>query len=75
MLSSILSLLAIFGLAHASAVNKRQDTTVLSSEEIEAFRPYTLYAATAYCDPSQTLAWSCGGLCLGRSMLLSIHRC
>jgi hypothetical protein len=48
----MLSLLAIFGLAHASTVNKRQDTTTISSEEIEAFKPYTLYAATAYCNPS-----------------------
>ena len=68
MLSSTLSLLAIFGLARASAVTKRQATTTLSSGQIEAFKPYTLYAATAYCDPSQTLSWSCGGLCLGRSM-------
>lgn len=71
MLSYILPLIAIFGLSHASAVIKRQATTILSSEEIEAFKPYTLYAATAYCDPSQTSSWSCGGLRLGRSMLLS----
>lgn len=64
MLSSILSLLPFFGFACASAVTRRQTITTLSSEVIEAFKPYTLYAATAYCDPSQTLSWSCGGLCL-----------
>ena len=71
MLSSTLSLLAFFGLACASAVTRRQTITTLSSEQIEAFKPYTFYAATAYCDPSQTLSWSCGGLCLYLSMLLS----
>ena len=74
MLSSTLSLLAFFELACASAVTRRQTITTLSSEEIEAFKPYTFYAATAYCDPSQTLSWSCGGLCLDLSMLLSRDR-
>ena len=67
MLSSILSLLAIFGLARGSAINKRQAITTLSSGAIEAFKPYTLYASTAYCDPSKTLSWSCGGLFFGSS--------
>lgn len=66
LLAPFISLLAIFGLTRESAVTKRQATTVLSSEEIEAFQPYTLYASIAYCDPSQTLSWSCGGLCLSR---------
>ncbi|KAF8493016.1 lipase [Russula emetica] len=65
MLSSILSLLAIFGIADGSAVTKRQTTTVLSSEEIEAFKPYTFYAAAAYCVPTETVTWSCGDNCAG----------
>jgi hypothetical protein len=75
MLSHILALLSIFGLAHAGAVTKRQVITTLSSAEIESFKPYTLYAGAAYCQPSLTLSWSCGGMFnfLGRSTLLSGH--
>ena len=74
MLSCILALLSIFGLAHASAI-KRQAITSLSSAQIESFRPFTLYAAAAHCLPSQTLSWSCGGLFLTHSVLLSGHPC
>ena len=75
MLSHILSLLSIFGFAHAGAVNKRQVITALSSAEIESFKPYTLYAGAAYCQPSLTSSWSCGGLFnfLGHYVLLSEH--
>jgi hypothetical protein len=67
MLFHILALLSVFGLARAAAVTKRQDgsLTDLSSAESESFRPYTLYAAAAYCQPSLTSSWSCGGVYLG----------
>ena len=68
--SCIFALLSIFGLARASTI-KRQAITPLSSTQIESFRPFTFYAAAAYCLPSQTLSWSCGGLFLNRSVLLS----
>ena len=70
MLSRILqvALLAIVGLARAASVTNRQAITTLSSAEIETYKPYTFYAATAYCQPSLTLSWSCGGLCWGRSI-------
>jgi len=65
MLSYILVLSSIFTLAHAAAtaraVTDPQAHTKLSSTQIESFRPYSLYAAAAYCQPSQTLSWSCGG--------------
>ena len=75
MLTHILGLLAIFWLAHAGAVTKRQDITPLSSTKIESFKPYTLYAAVAYCQPSLTLSWSCGGSFnfLGHFILRSGH--
>lgn len=71
MLPSILALLAIFGLAHVAVVNERQQAiTTLSLADIESFKPYSLYAAVAYCQPSLTLSWSCGGLCSGPSISL-----
>ena len=70
MLSYILFLSSIFNLAHAAAtvgaVTDPQALTGLSSTQVESFRPYSLYAAAAYCQPSQTLSWSCGGTYLFR---------
>ena len=35
----------------------------LQKTEVEAFKPYTYYAATGYCDPSATRYWTCGKNC------------
>ena len=40
-----------------------QDISFLNKGEIEEFKPYSYYAAAAYCDPSDILKWSCGGWC------------
>jgi len=40
----------------------RQSITPLSSQ-ISTFTPYTYFASTAYCPPSLTISWSCGGIC------------
>ena len=61
MLSYVFAGLAFFRIAYAITIAKRQDITALSQAQIEEFRPYTLYAAAAYCNPSNTLTWSCGG--------------
>lgn len=37
--------------------------TNLSTNQITAFRPFSFYASTAYCQPSQILTWSCGANC------------
>ena len=37
--------------------------TTLSTDQIAAFRPFSFYAAAAYCSPSTVLASSCGGTC------------
>ncbi|KAF9471994.1 alpha/beta-hydrolase [Pholiota conissans] len=37
--------------------------TTLSAAEISAFKPFSFYAATAYCEPSTILASSCGTNC------------
>ena len=41
----------------------RQAITTLSTSQITAFRPFTHYASTAYCNPSTTLNWTCGANC------------
>lgn len=40
----------------------RQSITPLSPSQINAFEPYSYYAAAAYCTPAMTLAWNCGGI-------------
>jgi len=61
MFSCVLALFSIFELARAATVTREQATTILSSAQIESFKPYSIYAAAAYCPPSTTLSWSCGG--------------
>jgi hypothetical protein len=61
MLSYVCAGFAFFRIAYAIIIAKRQDITTLSQAQIEDFKPCTLYAAAAYCDPSNTLKWSCGG--------------
>ncbi|KAI0278658.1 lipase class 3 family protein [Russula brevipes] len=63
MLLYILALFSMFELAHAAAVTKRQAITTLSLAQVESFKPYSLYAAAAYCPLAQT--WSCGASCAG----------
>ncbi|KAF9016515.1 alpha/beta-hydrolase [Hymenopellis radicata] len=41
----------------------RQSITTLSASAIAAFKPYTYYASTAWCDASVTLTWTCGRNC------------
>lgn len=47
----------------APILEARQSFSTLSSADIAAFKPFTFYASTAYCQPAQTLTWSCGGAC------------
>ncbi len=42
---------------------ERQAITALTTNQITAFRPYTHYASTGYCEPATTLAWDCGANC------------
>ena len=42
--------------------SKRQSITALSSTQISSFTPFTYFASTAYCNPSTTLNFSCGGM-------------
>lgn len=48
--------------AQAIPLQVRQSTlTTLTSSAITAYRPYSYYASTGYCQPAATLAWNCGG--------------
>ncbi|KAF9256516.1 alpha/beta-hydrolase [Marasmius fiardii PR-910] len=42
---------------------KRQSITILSAAQVAAYKPYAFYAAAAFCQPANTLAWNCGGNC------------
>ena len=62
MLSCILALFSVFELSQAAAVTVNdQAIMTLSSAQVQSFKTYSIYAAAAYCPPSMTLSWSCGG--------------
>ncbi|KAN0132755.1 alpha/beta-hydrolase [Lactarius tabidus] len=52
--------LLLAGLVQAAAV-KRQSITPLNSGQISSYAPFTHFASTAYCNPSTTINWNCGG--------------
>jgi hypothetical protein len=60
MLSCVIALFSVFGLARAAATPASDAFQTLSVMQVESFKPYSFYAAAAYCPPSQTLSWSCG---------------
>lgn len=43
------------------SATRRQSITTLSTSQIETFKPFTFFASAAYCNPSTTINWSCGG--------------
>jgi hypothetical protein len=61
---SLLTVLSAFAAPNHSRVEKRQIQT-LSPQAIAAFKPYTFFAAAAYCDPSALKMWTCGGMWRG----------
>ncbi|KAF9478910.1 lipase class 3 family protein [Pholiota conissans] len=63
-LSAVLCALTVVNAAPALVeVSKRQSITALTTAQIGAFRPFTHFASTAYCQPSTTINWSCGANC------------
>ncbi|EKM50556.1 uncharacterized protein PHACADRAFT_152637 [Phanerochaete carnosa HHB-10118-sp] len=62
--TSLLALVALLPTALAApSLEARQSITPLSTATIESFKPFTFYASTAYCQPSETLTWTCGANC------------
>lgn len=60
---SLLIFATVVQAAPAPEIKSRQAITALSSNQIHAFKPFTFYASTGYCNPSQTATWSCGANC------------
>ena len=52
-------------LSSTLAIPATSDTSSLSQVRVHSFKPYTFYAATAYCPPETTINWSCGRNCRG----------
>jgi len=50
----------------------RQSITALTAAQIAAFKPFTHFASTAYCQPSSTLAWNCGANCQANSDFIPV---
>ncbi|KZW02189.1 lipase class 3 family protein [Exidia glandulosa HHB12029] len=45
------------------AVLPRQTPSALAAADISSFKPFTFFASAAYCPPSTTKTWTCGGDC------------
>ncbi|KAF5379506.1 hypothetical protein D9615_006489 [Tricholomella constricta] len=57
---------AVFGFTLVQAAPSlvgRQSISTLTAAQVSAFKPYTRYASTAYCNPANTKAWNCGTNC------------
>jgi len=71
--------LASVALVHATPVEvKRQAITTLSSTQVDTFALYTHFASAAYCHPSITRTWNCGGAfahCSSFEKHASLKRC
>ena len=59
--SILLCALSVANALPVVELSKRQSITALSTSQITSYRPYTHFASTAYCKPSVTVNWSCGG--------------
>ncbi|KAF8555830.1 alpha/beta-hydrolase [Imleria badia] len=55
--------LGVTAVQASPALSARQLITALTTSQIDVFTPYTYYASTGYCTPTQTLAWDCGANC------------
>ncbi|KAF9256524.1 lipase class 3 family protein [Marasmius fiardii PR-910] len=60
---AILLFVSFVALASPTPMEKRQAITAVPAEQIAAFKPFTFYAAAAYCPPTKTSTWNCGKLC------------
>ena len=69
------SFVALIALAGALSVNaaptsleeRAAAVTTLTAAQVAAYMPYSYYAATAYCQPATTMAWTCGTNCNANS--------
>jgi hypothetical protein len=54
-------LFSLVGPTIATVIPRADSITALSASQISAFKPFSYYAATAYCQPATVLNKSCGG--------------
>jgi hypothetical protein len=59
----------ILAVAFAAPVNqtledRQSDVLTLSADEVAGYKPYTWYASTAGCNPTNISAWNCGSTSL-----------
>ena len=47
------------GIGLAQLSKRQSNITALSATQISFFKPFALFASSAYCDPSTTINWSC----------------
>jgi hypothetical protein len=59
--SQLFVVAALGALAVVASPVSLNTISILSDTEISAFNPFTFFASAAYCHPSKTLTWSCGG--------------
>jgi len=52
---------ALLGATSVHALVARQNIAPLFTSQIDAFTPYSYYAAAAYCRPAKSINWDCGG--------------
>jgi hypothetical protein len=45
----------------AALPSLKRTTTALSSQDFDAFTPFTQFARAAYCPTAKIMNWSCGG--------------
>jgi len=70
--TTFLATLAALGVRAVPTIEKRQSITTLTSSQIAVFKPFSWFAATAYCDPSVTKAWTCGTNCNANSDFIPV---
>ncbi|KAJ2928530.1 hypothetical protein H1R20_g8554, partial [Candolleomyces eurysporus] len=63
--------------AFAAPVNqtlevRQSDVSALSVDEVAVYKPYTWYASTAACNPTNTSAWNCGTKCSANPSFIPI---
>lgn len=56
----VATLLAALAQAFPILETRQLAVSTLSATEVSGFKPYSFYAAAAYCKPTANLAWTCG---------------
>jgi len=58
---SLLAALSVFAAPADSITLEKRQIQTISPGAVAAFKPYSFYAASAYCNPFVLKTWTCGG--------------